>query len=121
MKTILLLGSVVVTLALVSYSVAFFKFHRFKRVSRQVLLIQTLALLFDLAATSMMIIGSENSPFTLHGMVGYSALFIMIFDTIFFWKRRSSDNPGWLLKFSTYAYTWWVLAYLTGTYLAISN
>jgi hypothetical protein len=121
MKTILLYGSVIVTLALVSYSIAFFKFHRIKKISKQVLIIQSLALLLDVTATSMMIIGSENSPFTLHGLVGYSALFVMIFDTFFFWNRRSLENPGWLLRFSTFAYIWWVLAYLTGTYIAMSH
>jgi len=121
MKTILMTGSVVVTLALITYSIAYFKFHKKKFITKAILRIQSLALFFDVVATSMMIIGSENSPFTLHGLVGYSALFIMIIDTVFFWRKRNDENPGWLLKYSTFAYIWWVVAYLTGSYIAMTN
>jgi len=33
-----------------------------------------------------MIIGSPNSPFTIHGFLGYSALAGMLIDTILAWR-----------------------------------
>ena len=67
-----------------------------------------------------MIIGSENSPFTLHGMLGYSALTVMILDTSFFWARRKVQNYTWLMTYSTVAWLWWVAAYITGSIIAMS-
>ncbi len=119
MKPILITGSTIVTFALVCYSAAFFIFHRKRQISGKVLLIQTIALTLDITATTLMIIGSENSPFTLHGMLGYSALAVMILDTIFFWSKRESEQLRGLLRYSTVAYTWWVLAYITGSTLAM--
>ena len=121
MKPILIAGSSIVTLALVFYTIAYFRFHRSKELNRKVLTVQTIALLFDITATTLMIIGSENSPFTLHGMLGYSALIVMIIDTTFFWSKRKSDHYGWLMQYSSVAYVWWVLAYITGSALAMAG
>ncbi len=119
MKPILIAGSTIVTLALVFYTISFFKFHRKKIINASVLRIQTIALLLDITATTLMIIGSENSPFTLHGILGYSALTIMIIDTSLFWSKRHANHYKFLLAYSTVAWIWWVLAYLTGSALAI--
>ncbi len=120
MKPILIAGSSLVTVALVLYTISYFKFHRRKSITKQILSFQTIALFFDIAATTLMIIGSENSPFTLHGMLGYSALMVMILDTSFFWRKRKSGSYGWLTKYSTVAWIWWVAAYVTGSAIAMS-
>ncbi|HYW94532.1 MAG TPA: hypothetical protein VE870_02985, partial [Bacteroidales bacterium] len=92
MKPILLAGSTIVTVALIFYTISFVKFHRGKTITTAVLRIQTIALILDITATTLMIIGSENTPFTLHGMLGYSALTVMIFDTAFFWSKRHAEK-----------------------------
>lgn len=120
MKPILIAGSSIVTVALVLYTISFIRFHKRKAITLPTLRIQTLALVFDITATSLMIIGSENSPFTLHGILGYSALTVMIIDTSFFWAKRKSDNHKGLLTYSTIAWVWWVLAYITGSAIAMS-
>lgn len=120
MKPILITGSSIVTAALVFYTISFIRFHRQKQITKSILTIQTIALILDITATTLMIIGSENSPFTLHGMLGYSALTIMIIDTSFFWARRKVADLSWLLKYSTFAWIWWVLAYITGSIIAMS-
>ena len=113
-------GSAIVTLALVFYSIAFFSFHRKKRFTDKILGYQTLGLLLDITATTLMIIGSSKGPFTLHGILGYSSLTLMIIDTLFFWnKRRSEVVPVWLNTYSKVAYIWWILAYITGSLLVM--
>ncbi|HYW97075.1 MAG TPA: hypothetical protein VE870_15900, partial [Bacteroidales bacterium] len=105
---------------LIFYTISFVKFHRRKTITTSVLRIQTIALILDITATTLMIIGSENSPFTLHGILGYSALTVMIFDTVFFWTKRHAQSYRWLLNYSTVSWTWWVLAYITGSIIAMS-
>ncbi len=121
MKPILIAGSSIVTVALVLYSISYFSFHKKKTITRSLLRIQTLALVFDITATTLMIIGSENSPFTLHGILGYSALTVMIIDTGFFWAKRKTVQLGWLSVYSTVAWVWWVAAYITGSAIAMSS
>jgi hypothetical protein len=120
MKPVLMAGSTIVTLALIFYSLAFLNFHRKKEITRKVLSFQTIGVILDIIATTLMIIGSSRGPFTLHGMLGYSSLTLMIIDTLFFWRNgRSASVPGWLRIYSKVAYIWWVLAYITGTLLVI--
>lgn len=120
MKPVLMAGSTIVTLALIFYSLAFFNFHRKKEISRKVLSFQTIGVILDIIATSLMIIGSSKGPFTLHGMLGYSSLTLMIIDTAFFWSnRRSVSVHGWLTTYSKVAYIWWILAYITGSLLVM--
>jgi hypothetical protein len=66
-----------------------------------------------------MIIGSENSPFTLHGIMGYSSLAGMVTDTVLIWRVRlrrggAAEIPRSLHLYSRIAYFWWILAYITG-------
>jgi hypothetical protein len=66
-----------------------------------------------------MIIGSEHSPFTLHGILGYSSLAAMLIDTVAIWRFRLARGgevvvPRGLHLYSRIAYTWWILAYITG-------
>jgi hypothetical protein len=120
MKPILMLASGIVTLALLFYSLSFFGFHRKKKLTRKILSFQTTGLFLDITATILMIIGSSKGPFTFHGILGYSSLSLMIIDTIFFWGRRQSEEvPPWLQTFSKIAYTWWILAYITGGMIAM--
>jgi len=72
----------------------------------------------------MMIIVSENSPFTLHGILGYSSLTAMVIDAVllwrFRWKKGSQEKvvrPVHL--YSRIAYIWWVAAYITGTLMVL--
>jgi hypothetical protein len=120
MKPILMIASGIVTLALVFYSLSFFGFHRKKKLTGRILNYQTTGLLLDVTATILMIIGSSKGPFTYHGIIGYSSLTVMIFDTFFFWNlRQSGEVPPWLRTYSKVAYTWWILAYITGGMIAM--
>ncbi|MBN2089180.1 hypothetical protein JW964_06190 [candidate division KSB1 bacterium] len=124
MNPILQAGTRVVVLALIFYSIAIFTEQRKHLATNLVLTTLSIGIILDITATIFMIIGSPNSPFTLHGFLGYSALLVMSLDTIFIWRFRmknlSSVNvPPKLHLYSRYAYLWWVIAFITGGLLVI--
>jgi hypothetical protein len=127
MKTASIIGSMIVTLALISYSIAFSKEHKQKRVTSNILLFYTIGITLDITATTFMIIGSSKGLISLHGMIGYSSLLAMLTDTFLLWKynlRFGSDKQVSknIHLYSRIAYIWWVLAYITGGLLvAISK
>jgi hypothetical protein len=67
-------GTVIVTGALIAYSIFVFAEQRQSVLTKFVLTALSLGILLDITATSLMIIGSRNSAITFHGMLGYSAL-----------------------------------------------
>ena len=73
MDTSILIGTITVTAALLSYSVAIITEQIKKKATKIVLIFLTSGIILDIIATSCMIYGSDNSAFTLHGFVGYSA------------------------------------------------
>ena len=120
MKPILQLGMAIVVLALVSYSIAVLSAQRRRLVSRQVRIFISLGVLFDVTATTCMILGSERSwnTITLHALLGYSSLTGMLIDMIFMWRHHLTHGaeriPQWLHLYSRYAYLWWVIAFISG-------
>jgi hypothetical protein len=127
MKTVSMIASFVVTIALILYSIGFTKENRKKLVTGHVLLFYTIGVCLDITSTILMIIGSSKGMLTLHGMIGYSSLLGMLTDTILLWRHnrtRGSDtevNPA-LQIYSRIAFTWWIVAYITGGLLvAISK
>lgn len=119
MKTIIAVASSIVTLALISYSVAIITEQRKRLVSDRVRLFLTTGVVLDITSTILMIIGSSRGPFTLHGALGYSSLAAMLTDTILmwrFWLKHGSNaqvSRG-LHLYSRVAFVWWVVAYVTG-------
>lgn len=119
MSPVLIAGVTIVNLALIAYSVAIITEQRKKTVNAFVLTFITAGVVLDITATICMILGSANSFATIHGLIGYSALAVMLIDAVLLWKL-------WLLKrapvtvnhklhlYSRYAYAWWVIAYITG-------
>jgi hypothetical protein len=127
MKTASITGSIIVTLALLFYSIAFSKERKQKRVTSNILLFYTLGISLDITATIFMIIGSSKGLLTFHGFIGYSSLLAMLTDTFLLWKfnlNHGSDKQvsKGLHLYSRIAYIWWVIAYITGGLLvAISK
>jgi hypothetical protein len=127
MKTVSMIGSFVVTLALLFYSIGFTKEKRKKLVTGRVLLFYTIGVCLDITATILMIIGSSKGMITIHGMIGYSSLLGMLIDTILLWRynRRQGSETAVSRDLQIYtriAFTWWVIAYITGGLLvAISK
>jgi uncharacterized repeat protein (TIGR03987 family) len=122
MKPILLIGSVVVTLALIAYSIGILTEQRKKRITKFVLAFLTIGLVLDITATICMIIGSSNSPFTFHGFIGYTGLLAMIIENsiayrFYFAKGASVNVSKGVHLYSRFAYLLWVAVYITGSLL----
>ena len=127
MKTVSIIASFIVTLALIFYSIGFSKENRNKLVTGKVMLFYTIGVCLDITATIMMIIGSSKGMLTIHGIIGYSSLLGMLTDTVLLWRHNRSKgtetkvNHG-LHIYSRIAFTWWIIAYITGGLLvAISK
>jgi len=119
MSPVLIAGIIIVNLALISYSIAIITEQRKKLVTGFVLTFLTIGVILDITATICMIIGSENSFITVHGVIGYLALAVMLIDAIKLWKlwlveRKPTVVNKKLHLYSRYAYAWWVIAYITG-------
>jgi uncharacterized repeat protein (TIGR03987 family) len=124
MKTISMIGAFIVTLALISYSTAVFNERRKRHITKLILSFLTTGLVLDITATICMIIGSTKSPFTLHGSLGYSALTLMLIDTILIWRFYNKNGTGLVVpkalhRYTIIAYSWWVIAYITGSLLVM--
>jgi hypothetical protein len=124
MNTALRFGTRIVILALLSYSVAIITEQRGQIVSKIVLIFLSLGIILDVTATIFMIVGSQNTPFTLHGILGYSSLTGMLIDTILIWRHRIVHGPKnkvskKLHLYSRFAYIWWILAFITGGALVL--
>ena len=119
MKIYSMIGSFVVIVALIFYSIGFFKEQRRKLISSRVLLFYTLGVLFDISATTLMILGSSKGLLTFHGFIGYSSLLGMSIDTFLLWRHNSKNGPEVIVSkslhiYSRVAYFWWVAAFITG-------
>ena len=124
MNILSMIGAGVVTLALISYSVGIISGQKSKKVSKTVLSFIIVGVILDVTATSFMIIGSTNSPFTFHGFIGYSALLAMLIDMVLLWraKRQSGINTTTKKSLSIYsllAYIWWVVVYISGSFMVM--
>ena len=127
MRTASIMGSMVVTIALVFYTLGYITERRRKLITARVLLFYTLGVSLDITATILMIIGSSKGMITLHGFIGYSSLLGMLTDTVLLWRHNLTEGPGKhvsrrLQLFSGITYTWWIIAFITGGLLvAISK
>jgi hypothetical protein len=95
---------IVVTIALVSYSVGVITEQRKKSITTFVLGFLTLGVILDITSTVLMILGSDG--ITYHGFIGWSALGVMLVDAILIWrfwlrtrersslKRASTSTPA---------------------------
>lgn len=114
-------GSVIVTLALIFYSIGVITEQRRRIISANVLRFITLGLACDISGTVCMIIGAQKIV-TLHGAIGYSALLAMLID-IFLLYRAKTKREGFPSKklhlYTLIAYLWWVIVYISGCVMAM--
>jgi len=122
MKTIILVGVIIVILALLFYSLGIFTEQRKRRINKTVLTFLSLGLVFDISATTCMIIGSGNSPFTFHGLIGYTGLIAMTVETVLafkFYKTHGENKEvsRILHWYSRISYALWLVVFITGSLL----
>lgn len=122
MNLTLIIGTRIVILALIFYSIGIFLEQRKRYATNSVLISLTIGIILDITATIFMIIGSPNSPFSMHGFLGYSSLTAMFIDIVLIWRFRLNNDASTLIKkslhiYSRYAYIWWLIAFVTGALL----
>ncbi len=122
MNPIILRAVVVVTFGLLFYSIAVITEQRKHVVTKRVLTFLTGGLLLDISSTLLMLIGSTNTPLTVHGCIGYSALVAMLIDAILVWKHRIRHGQEVVSRgihlYTRIAYAWWVIAYIIGAVMS---
>lgn len=124
MNILSMIGATIVTLALTSYTIGILAEQVKKRLVPRVIIFITLGVILDITATTFMILGSKNSPFTLHGFLGYSALLAMIIEVVRIWRTFLKSGMGSEITrgvhlYSRYAYIWWVTAYISGLLIVL--
>jgi hypothetical protein len=114
-----------VTLALTLYTVGTVKQQRSRRSTLGVRGWLTSGVVFDVTATALMIVASKSLAPTLHGVLGYSALALMLTDTILMWRHARANGEAEVSKglhlYSRVAYGYWVVAYFTGAALVMAE
>ncbi|NWJ52152.1 MAG: hypothetical protein HXX14_14950 [Bacteroidetes bacterium] len=124
MNSILMLGSGVVTLALIFYSIAVITEQKRRIITPVILIFISLGLFSDILSTLLMIIGSNYKFISFHGVLGYSALAGMLIDTVMIWKLRLKKQSAVSSKLHLYTrivYIWWVLAYISGSVIGMMH
>ena len=120
----IILGVFFINLALLSYGMGSISLHRFRMIGRSVLFFIALGIVLNIAATTLMMLGSDggSGTFLIHYLMGYSGFVVMLVDFILIWKvqRKKGMNATVnknLHLYSGIAYTWWVGSYITGSLL----
>jgi len=124
MNTALMRAVIVVTFALICYSFAVVTEQRNQLISEKVLAFLTAGVLLDVSSTTLMIIGSRRIPITVHGFIGYSALTVMLIDTVLIWRFWRRNGEAHVMRrlnlYTRFAYGWWVIAYIAGAIIAMT-
>ena len=125
-EMVIVVGVILIHIALVLYSIFIYKERKYKRATNGVVGFITAAVIFDVSATVCMMIGTVENFYTLHGILGYTALFVMLVDAFFIWKHRirhGAEVPfsDTLNRNSKLGYILWLIAFGTGELLAVIN
>lgn len=124
MNPLALIGAFIITLSFLAYGIGSISLVRFKSIGSIVVVFLTLGVLFDVVAITLMSIGAEGTPYTLHGLVGAIAFLMMFVDAIWAWiviVRRGRDSKAQKkhILYTKIAYLFWVLAYFAGSIIVI--
>jgi hypothetical protein len=124
MAKITILGIVFVHIALILYTLFIIFENRKQRTTKSVLALITFAVIFDILATTCMMIGTTRTYFTFHGIMGYIGLLLMVADAYLLWKYKLKYGVEILISkslnsFSKIAYIWWIIAFITGVLVSI--
>jgi len=124
MAKITVVGIFFVHLALILYTLFIIYESKNQKTTKSVLVLITLAVIFDIVATTCMMIGTTRTYFTFHGIMGYIGLLLMMVDAVLLWKFKLKYGIEKIISkslntFSKIAYTWWIIAYITGVLVSI--
>ena len=124
MAKITVVGIFFVHLALILYTLFIIYESKQQKTTKSVLFLISLAVIFDIVATTCMMIGTTRTYFTFHGIMGYIGLFLMMVDAVLLWKYQLKFGMETIISkslntFSKVAYSWWIIAYITRVIVSI--
>ncbi len=121
MTPLILTGTISVTIALILFSIVSIKALRSKQLTICLVVGYSIGTILDLTSLLCMSIAASHPPFTIHGIIGYSALLTMLIGVIrVIIQYRTGDHslPENLGTYLKYVYIYWVIAYFTGAFMA---
>lgn len=126
MRTITVFAVAFVHLALIFYVLFIINENKQRKASNRVLTFITLAVIFDIIATSFMMLGTTRTYFTFHGIIGYLGLLLMLIDVVLLWKHKIKEGAekllsNWLHLYSIIAFFLWMIAFITGVIVAMTR
>lgn len=124
LNPLIITGMIIVTGALILYSIAIYYERKFQTAALKVLSFYSSGVVLDITSTTFMILGSRHIPITPHGLLGYSALIVMIIDVCLIWRHNRKNGvkiklSKFLHIYSLIAYSWWILAFIAGGLLVM--
>ena len=124
MAKVTIVGIFFVFIALILYTLFIIYENKNKKTTKAVIVFITSAVIFDITATTCMMIGTTRTYFTFHGILGYIGLLLMVTDAFLLWKFKLKYGAEILISkslnsFSKIAYIWWIIAFTTGVIVSI--
>jgi len=126
MNTLLITGTIMVTFALICYTLAIIFEQRKHILTRMFAAFLFTGFIFDFISTLFMISGSKNGPFTIHGLIGYTSLLGMFFACVLILRILKANGfhnqiSRKIHVYTNIAYIWWVISYITGAIIGMSH
>lgn len=121
MRPIILVGTISVTIALIVFTVVTIKLLKTKTLSKGILLGYSLGVILDFTALTCMSIAATHPPFTIHGILGYSAFLLMatgVVRAVRVYRKGITNLPENIGLYLKYTYGYWTLAYFTGAFMS---
>ena len=123
MPLVIIAGVVFIHVAFVLYTIFIIKEQKHRRATKGVARFILAAVIFDVTATVCMMIGAQETYFTLHGILGYTALTVMVIDAVFIWRHKlkyGAEVPfsDTLNRNTKLGYILWLVAFGTGMIMA---
>jgi len=122
MKSLIIIGATLITLALILYSKAMFSILKGKLLSKKDLFILSIGFMSEIIAVTCMGAVSTKSIFSPHSLLGYIGAILMLAVITWGWKTSGTEEkwaiPIKQLNFFRFVYLFWVISYITGIYSA---
>lgn len=117
-------GAIIITFALLAHGIGVISMLQYKVVNAGVLFFIVLGVSLDIVAAAFMIAGTQGTPFTMHGVLGFSATTAMVVNLLLVWRiflirGMYAEIKKPLRKYTQYAFGWWLVSYITGSLMVL--
>ncbi len=121
MPLLILIGTISVTTALILFTIFSIKILKTKTLTGGRIAGLASGVVLDFTALICMSLAATHPPFTLHGLIGYSAFLTMAVSvgwSVKLYRQGVTEIPDSLGQYHKYVYFYWVVAYFTGAFMA---